>query len=52
MHLIPDRGPISWRNAAYNQFAAVPERATQSLRSYFFRRSELMNYIEQTDVNH
>lgn len=51
MHLIPDRGPISWRQAAVNQVSAVPEQATESLRNYFLHRRELMNRIEQKDVN-
>jgi hypothetical protein len=51
MHLIPDRGPISWRVAAFNQFAVVPEQATRSITSYFLRRRELMNQIERKDVN-
>jgi len=51
MHLIPDRGPISWREAAVNQVTAVPEQATESLRNYFLHRRELMDRIEQKDVN-
>ena len=49
-HLIPARGPISWREAAHNQYAVVPEQITQTLRSYLVRRKELMNHIEQQDV--
>jgi Dolichyl-phosphate-mannose-protein mannosyltransferase len=49
-HLIPARGPISWRDAAYNQYAVVPEQVTQTLRSYLVRRKELMNHIEQQDM--
>jgi hypothetical protein len=49
-HLIPARGPISWREAAYNQYAVVPEQITQTLRSYLVRRKELMNRIEQQDM--
>ena len=33
MHLIPARGPISWREAAYNQVAVVPVEATRTLRN-------------------
>lgn len=51
-HLIPARGPISFRDAAYNQVAVVPEVAFQELKSYFTRRKEMMNQIEQQDVNH
>lgn len=50
-HLIPARGPISFREAAYNQIAVVPERAGRSLRNYFTRRKSMMNRIEQEDVN-
>ncbi len=50
MHLIPARGPISWRDAAYNQFAVVPVEATQSLKNYLTRRSQMMDRIEQEDV--
>jgi len=51
MHLIPDRGSISWREAAVNQFAVVPTQAAQSLNSYFLHRHQLMNRIEEKDVN-
>jgi hypothetical protein len=49
-HLIPSRGPISWREAAHNQYAVVPEQVTQTLKSYLVRRKELMNHIEQQDM--
>lgn len=51
MHLIPDRGPISWRNAIHNQVAVVPEDATSAVKLYFTRRKSLMQQIEQTDIN-
>jgi len=51
MHLIPDRGPISWRDAAFNQVAVVPEQAAQSLSNYLLHRQQLMYRIEQKDVN-
>lgn len=51
MHLIPPRGPISWRDAAYNQVAVVPRDAGSSIHAYLIRRSNLMQRIEQTDVN-
>jgi len=51
MHLIPDRGPISWRDAAFNQVAVVPEEATRSVKSYLLHRRELMDRIERKDVN-
>ena len=50
-HLIPTRGPISWRDAAYNQFAVVPVEASQTVKNYLTRRKQLMDRIEQEDVN-
>ena len=50
MHLIPSRGPISWREAAHNQVAVVPVQATRTLRSYLTSRGKLMDRIEQEDV--
>ncbi len=50
MHLIPDRGPIAWRDAAYNQVAVVPAQAAQSVRNYFLGRRQLMERIEKQDV--
>jgi hypothetical protein len=49
-HLIPARGPISFQQAAYNQFHVVPRSLTSQLRAYFFRRNDLMQQIEQKDV--
>ena len=49
-HLIPARGPISFSEVAYNQFHVVPRQIGSQLRSYFFRRSHLMQQIEQKDV--
>lgn len=51
MHLIPPRGPISWRDAAYNQAEVVPREAATAMKAYFTRRSILMQGIERTDVN-
>jgi len=50
MHLIPPRGPISWRQAAYNQVAVVPKQAVSAVDLYLTRRSNLMQHIERTDV--
>ena len=50
-HLIPARGPVSWRTATYNQVAVVPFMATGMLKSYLTKRSGLMNRIEQEDVS-
>jgi hypothetical protein len=49
-HLVPARGPISFRQATYNQFFVVPGELTSHLRSYFFRRSDLMRQIEERDI--
>jgi hypothetical protein len=49
-HLIPARGPISWREASYNQVAVVPERVGRTLKSYLTGRKELMGHIEEEDV--
>jgi hypothetical protein len=51
MHLIPERGPVIWREVAYNQVALVPQEATRSLRNYFLHRRELMHRIDQWDAN-
>ncbi|HEX4076449.1 MAG TPA: hypothetical protein VHX49_13695 [Candidatus Acidoferrales bacterium] len=51
MHLIPDRGPISWRSAAYNEVAVVPAQAAHSVRNYFLGRRQMMERIEQKDVH-
>ena len=50
-HLIPARGPISWREAAYNQVAVVPAEASQTLKNYLTDRRGLMDHIEQEDVD-
>lgn len=49
-HMIPPRGPISWRTMAYNQVAVVPGRFFQTVSSYLAQRRELMNSIEQQDA--
>jgi hypothetical protein len=49
-HLIPVRGSISFREAAYNEFHVVPSQVASHLRSYFFRRNDLMQQIEQRDI--
>ena len=49
-HLIPARGAISFRQAAYNQFMVVPHEMSGHLRSYMFRRSDLMRQIEKRDL--
>jgi hypothetical protein len=49
-HLIPARGPISWRDAAYNQYAVVPGEAMRMLKGYLVHRGQMMDQIEQDDV--
>ena len=49
-HMIPVRGPISWRVMAYNQVAVVPARFAHSLKSYLVERKALMDTIEQQDL--
>jgi len=49
-HLVPSRGPISWRQMVHNQFAVVPRRAAEDMRGYLTDRQELMQQIEQQDV--
>jgi hypothetical protein len=48
-HLVPARGPISFRQAAYNQVAVVPRELFSHVHAYFFRRSDLMRQIERRD---
>ncbi len=48
--LVPDRGPISWRKMAYNQFVVVPQEASGKLTRYFLNRGGLMHQIEQHDL--
>ena len=49
-HLIPARGPISWREASYNQVTVVPLRVGRNLKAYFTGRKELMGRIEEEDM--
>lgn len=50
MHLIPVRGPVSWRETAYNQVTVVPEDVARTIRGYFVHRGELMRNIEDKDL--
>jgi hypothetical protein len=50
VHLIPARGPISWRQTTHNQFTAVPAAVTNQLERYVLHRHALMNDIEKSDV--
>jgi hypothetical protein len=49
-HLIPVRGPISWREMAYNQFCVVPVRIWKTADGYLFSRKRLLHEIEQKDM--
>jgi len=49
-HLIPVRGPISWRTMTYNQFCVVPGEVWDSARAYLFSRNRFLHKIEQRDI--
>jgi len=49
-HMVPARGEISWPTMVHNQFVEVPLRVTRSLETYFVRRGEMMQHIEQEDI--
>ncbi len=48
--LVPERGPVSWRRVAANQFDVVPRVASKQLVRYFRNRSGMMRQIERRDV--
>ncbi len=50
-HLIPVRGPISWKQMASNQVTAVPQQLGRQVDAYFSGRSRLMQQIEQKDIH-
>ena len=50
MHLIPERGPISWSEMVSNQFRVVPVDISSSLSRYFTHRRQLMQSIEKKDL--
>lgn len=50
MHLIPDRGSISWGEMVSNQFRVVPADFSESLTRYLTGRHELMRQIERKDL--
>jgi len=50
MHMVPARGPISWKQMAHNQFVAVPQRAAAEFGAYFENRKDLMRQIERDDI--
>jgi hypothetical protein len=49
-HMIPARGPISWSSMVRQQVYGTPLHITHSLETYFTRRSEMMQHIEQEDI--
>jgi len=48
--MIPARGPVSWRQVAYNQLHVVPYRMVSQLRLYLLRREDTLRRIEQHDI--
>jgi len=50
VHMVPPRGPISWKQMVRNQFVAVPERAVATFDAYLHSRGALMQQIKQEDV--
>jgi hypothetical protein len=49
-HLVPARGPISWRQMAYNQVAVVPARVVTDVGAYIGNRRSMMRRIELEDI--
>jgi hypothetical protein len=50
MHMIPVRGPISWKQMVHNQILVVPGRALADVKAYANNRAALMQQIEKEDV--
>jgi hypothetical protein len=50
-HLVPSRGPISWRQMVHNQFFVVPQQLSAHFQNYLFHRRDLMRQIEQRDID-
>jgi hypothetical protein len=50
LHLVPARGPISWRRMAHNQVMVVPSRFGATVRDYLFGRKAMMQRIEKEDI--
>lgn len=50
MHLVPERGPVSWSELASNQFRVVPTDMSASVVRYFTSRHSLMQDIEEKDL--
>ncbi len=49
LHMVPPRGPISWKKMAYNQLLVVPVTSVGTLHDFVFQRQALMERIERTD---
>ncbi len=49
-HLVPARGPISWKGMVHNQFVEVPKLVLIDLKAYALRRGAFMQEIEQEDI--
>jgi len=49
-HLVPPHGPISFRQAAANQFTVVPRQLATHLETYLFRRKDMMRQIEEHEM--
>ena len=49
-HLVPARGPISWKQMVHNQFVEVPKQVPADIKAYALRRGAFMHEIEQQDV--
>jgi hypothetical protein len=49
-HLVPTRGPISWREMIHNQFFVVPGEISAKVQNYLFHRANLMRQIEERDI--
>jgi len=49
-HLIPVRGPISWRVMISNQFSVVPTRIWRTAEGYLFSRKRFLHEVEQEDL--
>jgi hypothetical protein len=48
--LVPHKGPISWKQMAYNQVVVVPARLGGDLKAYFTHRNGMMQQLEMEDV--
>jgi len=49
-NLIPNRGPISWREVVYNQVVVVPGKLWSTALGYVRARGGLMEQIEEQDI--